>query len=133
MPWVTYSDPELAQVGLTEREARDRQGAIRVLRWSFHDNDRAQTERTLEGMAKIVTTAKGRILGAGIAGAHAGELILPWTLAIQRKLGIGAMASLTAPYPTLSEVSKRAAGSFFTPTLFGERTRFLVRLLGRFG
>ncbi|MBI1777540.1 MAG: FAD-dependent oxidoreductase [Proteobacteria bacterium] len=133
LPWVTYTDPELAQVGMTEAAARKQLAKIRLLRWPFHDNDRAHTERTLEGMAKVVTTSRGRILGAGIVGAHAGELILPWALAISQGMGIGKMASLIAPYPSLSEVSKRAAASFFTPSLFGERTRRVVRFLARFG
>jgi hypothetical protein len=70
---------------------------------------------------------------AGVVGAHAGELILPWVLAIGKGHRIGDMASLVAPYPTLSEISKRAAGSYFTPALFSARTRRLVRLLGAFG
>jgi pyruvate/2-oxoglutarate dehydrogenase complex dihydrolipoamide dehydrogenase (E3) component len=133
-PWVTYTDPELAQVGSTEAGARERHGGrIRVLRWSLHDNDRAQAERRGDGLAKIITTPGGRILGAGIVGPHAGELVLPWALAIANKLRIASMASVVAPYPTFSEVSKRAAGSFFAPTLFGTRTRRLVRLLARLG
>ncbi len=127
VPWVTYTDPELAHVGLNEREARERFGDdIRVLKWSFAENDRAQAERETDGIIKIVVGRKGRILGATIVGAHAGELILTWVLAIQQGLKIGAVANLIAPYPTLSEVSKRAAGSYYTPTLFNERTRRLV-------
>ena len=74
---------------------------------------------------------KGKILGATIVGPHAGELILPWGLAISAKLPIGKIASLIAPYPTLSEVSKRAAGSYYTPTLFSPRTRKVVRFIQR--
>jgi pyruvate/2-oxoglutarate dehydrogenase complex dihydrolipoamide dehydrogenase (E3) component len=118
---------------LGEAEAKRRHGQIRVLRWPFHENDRAETERRTEGLIKVVTTTRGRILGAGIVGPQAGELILPWGLAIEAKLGISRMASVVAPYPTLSEVSKRVAGSFFAPALFGPRTRFLVRLLARLG
>jgi len=72
-------------------------------------------------------------LGASIVGPAAGEIIQTWVLAISRKLKVGAVAGMIAPYPTLSEVSKRAAGSFFTPSLFGERTKKLVRFLARFG
>jgi pyruvate/2-oxoglutarate dehydrogenase complex dihydrolipoamide dehydrogenase (E3) component len=131
LPWVTFTDPELANAGLSEAAARQRHGEVRVLRWAFADNDRAQAERATEGLAKIVTTKKGRILGAGIVGKNAGELIQPWCLAIQSRLKIGAMAGYIAPYPTLGEVSKRAAGSFYTPALFSARTRRIVRLLLR--
>jgi pyruvate/2-oxoglutarate dehydrogenase complex dihydrolipoamide dehydrogenase (E3) component len=82
---------------------------------------------------KVITRTNGRILGATILGAGAGDLILPWALAIARKLKIGAMANLIVPYPTRGEAGKRAAGSFFTPTLFSPRTRRLVRLIARFG
>ena len=75
----------------------------------------------------------GHILGCGIAGAHAGELIHTWVLAMSRKIKIGAIAQMVVPYPTLGEVSKRTAGSFYTPSLFSERTRKFVRFLGRFG
>jgi pyruvate/2-oxoglutarate dehydrogenase complex dihydrolipoamide dehydrogenase (E3) component len=133
LPWVTYTDPELAQVGLTEAAARAAERAPRVLRWRFVDNDRAQTERETEGAVKVVTRGDGRILGASILGAGAGDLILPWALAISQKLKIGALANLIVPYPTRGEASKRAAGSYYTPTLFSARTRRLVRLLARFG
>ena len=134
LPWVTYSDPELAQVGMSEAVARDAHGdAIRVLRWPFADNDRAHTERETRGMVQVITDAKGRILGAAILGTAAGEQITTWALAISRRLKIGAIANLIVPYPTRGEAGKRAAGSFYTPTLFSPRTRRLVRLLARFG
>src|SRR6516164_6804186 len=133
LPWVTYTDPELAQVGLTEAEARAIERASRVLRWRFVENDRAQTERETEGMVKVVTRANGRILGTSILGAGAGDLILPWALAISQKLKIGALANLIVPYPTRGEASKLAAGSYYTPTLFSARTRRLVRFLAHFG
>jgi pyruvate/2-oxoglutarate dehydrogenase complex dihydrolipoamide dehydrogenase (E3) component len=134
LPWVTYTDPELAHVGLTEATAAKSGRAIEVLRWPFADNDRAQTERRTEGLIKVVTTTRrGRVLGASIVGLHAGELILPWALAIAQKLKIGAMANVIAPYPTLGEVSKRAAGSFYTPKLFSKKTQALVRFLAKFG
>ncbi|MSO93301.1 MAG: dihydrolipoamide dehydrogenase [Rhodospirillales bacterium] len=133
LPWVTFTRPELAQVGLTEDAARAAHGRIRVLRWSFHDNDRAQAERTTDGIVKAIITPRGRILGCGIVGPRAGELIQTWGLAIRQNLKIGAIAGMIAPYPTLGEVNKRAAGSFYTPMLFGERTRRLVRFLARFG
>src|SRR5207248_645636 len=130
LPWVTYTDPELAQVGLTEAAAGE---DARVLRWPFSENDRAQTERDTEGLVKIVLGRSSRVLGASILGAGAGDLILPWALAIAQNLKIGALANLIVPYPTRGEASKRAAGCYYTPTLFSPRTRRLVRFLARFG
>jgi len=134
LPWVTYTDPELAQVGMTEDMARRQLGdSIRILRTDFTTNDRARAERRTEGFAKAILDRKGRILGATIVGPHAGELIQHWGLAISGKLRIGTMAGVIAPYPTLGEISKRVAGAYYTPMLFGNRTRWLVRLLGLLG
>jgi pyruvate/2-oxoglutarate dehydrogenase complex dihydrolipoamide dehydrogenase (E3) component len=133
LPWVTYTEPELAHVGLTEAAARALEPLPRVLRWPFAQNDRAHTEREPEGLVKVVTRSNGRILGASILGAGAGDLIMPWALAIARRLKIGALATLIVPYPTRSEASKRAAGCYYAPTLFSARTRRLVRLLARLG
>jgi len=133
MPWVTYTDPELAHVGANEAEARRSGGdAVRVVRWRFEDNDRARAERATEGFVKIVVGRKGRVLGATVVGRHAGELLLPWVLAVNRGMKIGAVAGTIAPYPTLSEASQRVAGSYFTEALFGPRTRKLVSFLQRF-
>jgi pyruvate/2-oxoglutarate dehydrogenase complex dihydrolipoamide dehydrogenase (E3) component len=133
VPWVTYTDPELAHVGLTEAQARERGVAVDAVRWEFKDNDRAQTERETKGFAKALVDRRGRIHGATIVGERAGELIQPWVLAIAGGLKIGALAQFIAPYPTFGEASKRAAGAYYTPKLFSERTRKLVRLLLRFG
>jgi pyruvate/2-oxoglutarate dehydrogenase complex dihydrolipoamide dehydrogenase (E3) component len=132
LPWVTYSDPELAHTGLTEAEARKAGHAVEVLSWTFALNDRAQAERATEGLAKVILGPKGRILGATIVGPRAGELIGTWGLAISAGLKIGAIASAVLPYPTLSEISKRAAGSYYTPKLFGAFTRRVVGLVQRF-
>ena len=133
VPWVTFTDPELAQVGLSEAAARAAHGEIRVLRAGFAESDRARAERQRDGFVKIITDRRGRILGATIVGAHAGELIQPWILAIRGRLKIGAVAEMIAPYPTLGEVGKRAAGNFFLPLLLTERTKRIVGFLRRFG
>jgi pyruvate/2-oxoglutarate dehydrogenase complex dihydrolipoamide dehydrogenase (E3) component len=129
VPWVTYTDPELAHVGLTEAAARERDAGARATSWPFHENDRSQTERETEGFIKMVTGKKGRVLGATIVGRHAGELILPWVLAVQKGLSAKDMTGFIAPYPTLGEVSKRVAGAYFAPSLFSDRTRRVVRLM----
>jgi pyruvate/2-oxoglutarate dehydrogenase complex dihydrolipoamide dehydrogenase (E3) component len=134
LPWVTYTEPELAQVGMTEDDALEAHpGDVRVLRWPFHENDRAQAERETHGLVKVLARKNGRVLGASILGAHAGELIQSWGLAIAGGVKLSTIAGMIAPYPTLGEASKRAAGSFFMPKLFSERTRRIVRLLARFG
>lgn len=129
LPWVTYTDPELAHVGLSEADARLAGEAVTVLTEKLSGNDRARAERANEGLAKIVLGARGRILGATILAPRAGEMIGLWGLAIQQKMKIGAVAQMMAPYPTMSEISKRAAGGFYTPSLFSARTRFVVRML----
>ncbi|PTM61621.1 dihydrolipoyl dehydrogenase family protein [Phreatobacter oligotrophus] len=132
LPRVTYTDPELAQVGMTEQEARKSGEPVEVLFAPFAGNDRAQAARRTEGFAKIIVGRRGRILGATIVGPGAGELIGLWALAMSQRLAIGAVAGLVLPYPTLSEISKRAAGSYYTPRLFGPTTRRLVGLIQRF-
>ena len=133
IPWVTFTDPELAHVGLTAEAAQQRHGTVRVLRWPFSENDRAQAEGRIDGLIKAVATKRGRILGVSIAGARAGEIIQPWVLAINEGLSIAKLANSIVPYPTFGEVSKRAAGSFYTPSLFSPRVRRLVRFLAKFG
>ncbi|MEM7225735.1 MAG: mercuric reductase [Pseudomonadota bacterium] len=133
VPWVTYTAPELASVGLNEAAARERGTTFKVLRWPFAENDRAQAERQTTGLIKVITAPNGRILGATIVGPHAGELIHVWALALSRKLKISAMAKVMLPYPTLGEVGKRASSSFFLPKLFSARSRAIVGFLTRFG
>lgn len=133
VPWVTYTDPELAHVGMSEQDARDRNFPFRVLRWPFHENDRAQAERVTDGLVKVIATPRGRVLGASILGAHAGDLIQTWGLAIAQGLKVSALAGMIAPYPTLGEVNKRAAGSFYTAALFSPKVQRLVRFLALFG
>jgi pyruvate/2-oxoglutarate dehydrogenase complex dihydrolipoamide dehydrogenase (E3) component len=133
IPWVTYTEPELAQTGLSEAEARKRGYKIRILRSTFHDNDRAQTERVTHGHIKVITSTKGAILGATIVGAQAGELITTWSLAIAQKLNIRAMTGIVVPYPTLSEIGKRAAIDYFTPSLTKPIVRRIIAWLRVFG
>jgi pyruvate/2-oxoglutarate dehydrogenase complex dihydrolipoamide dehydrogenase (E3) component len=117
IPWVTFTDPELAHVGLLEQEARVHSGVIRVLRWPYRENDRAHVDGATDGHIKVVTDRNGVILGATIVGSHAAESIAPWTLAISQKLNIRALAGMVVPYPTYAEVGKRAAITYFTQGL----------------
>ncbi len=130
LPRVTYTDPELAQTGMTEAEAKAAGHRVRILRWPMSDNDRAVTELDETGLVKLVIRGN-RVIGAGILAPHAGEMIGQWTLAIAQRIPMSALAGLIVPYPTRSEAGKRAAGSFYTTKLFSERTKALVRFLAR--
>ena len=133
VPRVTYTEPELAQTGLSEAQARARNLKIRILRWPYHDNDRAQAERETHGHIKVITDRKGKILGATIVGAHAGELIAMWTLAIAQGLNVRSLTGIVLPYPTLSEIGKRAAIDYFTPSLTSPWVRRIIAWLRIFG
>ena len=133
IPRVTYTDPELAQVGPTETGARAMDPRVTVARAEFADNDRAIMVDRDCGFAKFMLGRGGRMLGATIVGPHAGELIGLAALAIGRKTKLSAIAAMTLPYPTLGEALKRAAGAYYTPALFSGRTRALVRVLSWFG
>ncbi|MBE9638968.1 dihydrolipoyl dehydrogenase family protein [Salipiger mangrovisoli] len=122
IPRATYTRPELAHVGLSEVEARQRFGGkLEVLRAALLHNDRAIAERETAGLAKVMVH-RGRPVGATIVGPQAGDLISTWALAISAKTKIGQIAGMVAPYPTLGELNKRVAGSYFTPRLFENRT-----------
>jgi pyruvate/2-oxoglutarate dehydrogenase complex dihydrolipoamide dehydrogenase (E3) component len=133
IPRVTFTTPELAQVGLTEAEARAAFGeGVSVARAEFHHNDRAQALREAEGFAKLVIR-RGRVIGATVVGPEAGEVIAALSLAVAVRMKVSALAGVVLPYPTLSEIAKRAAGAHFAPALFqNPRLKTLVRLVQRF-
>lgn len=132
VPWCTYTEPELAQLGPTEAQARARFGDdVVVTRFDYAGNDRAQAERATEGFVKVVSRRNGRVLGAGIVGRHAGDLIQGWALPVAKGMKLSAVAGLVLAYPTLSEINKRAAGNFYSDKIFSDRVRKLVRFLLR--
>lgn len=133
IPWATYTDPELAQAGLTEDAARQLHGDIRVMIAPFHDNDRAIAERDTQGFVKAVTTRRGRVLGATIVGRGAGDLAGHWQLAVNQQMNIRAFAGTVYPYPTRAEASRRAAIAYFAPSLASPWLRRLIATLRRFG
>ncbi|MDX2259989.1 MAG: FAD-dependent oxidoreductase [Hyphomicrobiaceae bacterium] len=133
IPRVTFTDPELAHVGMTEAAAAARHGKVKVLRWPYHENDRAQAERATAGHVKVVTDARGRILGASIVGENAGELIQMWALALSQRMNIRAMTGFVSPYPTLSEINKRAAYKFFAYAPSSPVIRKVIGLLEKLG
>jgi len=130
---VIMTDPELAHTGLSEAETRERGLKLAIARWPYYDNVRAQAEGETRGHVKILAARNGRILGATIVGAQAGELIMPWTLAIAQKLNIRAMTDIGPASPTLMEIGKNAALDFFAPRLTSAKVRRIISWLRIFG
>ena len=128
LPWVTFTDPELAQVGLTEAAARMRGGRVDVFREPLSQNDRTLAEGRCEGFLKVVRL-DGRVGGATIVGSAAGELVLPWSLVIAGRATAWTLAYMVVPYPTRSEASKAAAFQMFEERIFNGWTRRLAKLL----
>ncbi len=133
IPWATYTDPELSQVGLTEAQAKDAHGdKVEVVRFHYNHNDRAIAERKTKGLIKVMVL-KGRPVGVSIVGYQAGELINLWALALANNMKMSQIAGMVAPYPTIGEVNKRAAGAYFTPRLFeSDMVKTVVRFVQRF-
>jgi pyruvate/2-oxoglutarate dehydrogenase complex dihydrolipoamide dehydrogenase (E3) component len=130
IPHVTFTDPELAQVGLTEAEAVKQFGSgVRVVRWPFHGNDRAQAEGKTSGLIKAVIGKRGKILGVGIVGGGAGEIIQPWVLAMTEGLKIRSIAGMVAPYPTFGDINRRVAINYFSGLATNPWLRRVIRLL----
>jgi pyruvate/2-oxoglutarate dehydrogenase complex dihydrolipoamide dehydrogenase (E3) component len=128
VPWATYTEPEVARVGLTEREAREQYGRVSVWRAEFADNDRAQAEGEARGFAKFVCAGRGeRIVGASIVGPHAGELIHEVVLAMKMRLNLTALGGLTHVYPTLTQVNQKAGVDAVLRRLNGPFVRALMR------
>lgn len=133
IPWATYTDPELAHVGMTEKDAREAVGTINVLRWPYAENDRAQAERKTNGLVKMITNKKGKILGVSIVGAGAGEMINFWALALSKSMTVKDIAGYIPPYPTMTEIGKRAAITYYAETTRKPFVRWLVGFLRKFG
>ncbi len=128
IPWATYTDPELAQVGLTEAQARAQHGdKVEIARFDYHHNDRAISERKTKGFIRVMVV-KGRPVGATIVGHQAGELINLWSLALANNLKMGQIAAMVSPYPTIGELNKRVAGAYFSPRLF--ENQMVKRVVG---
>ncbi|WOI56549.1 dihydrolipoyl dehydrogenase family protein [Palleronia sp. LCG004] len=133
IPHVTYTDPELAHVGMTEAETREKFGGrTKVLRFNYAENDRAIATGRTTGFVKLVV-ANGRPCGASIIGSDAGDLIAIWSEAIANGTKLSAIANTVLPYPTLSEINKRAAGAYFAPQLFENASvKSVVRLVQKY-
>lgn len=132
MPAAVYAEPELASIGMSEAEAREAGHDVRCVTWDFEENDRAIAERHDHGGVKIVATTKGKILGGSIVGDGAGEIIHMLSVAMTNKVKISGLAQIISPYPTRSEAVKRAASSWYTASLFSDRTRKIAGFLAKF-
>jgi len=130
VPWVTYTDPEVARVGLGERQAREQGIDYDLLRFPFSGIDRALAGAEPWGEARLLVR-RGRVLGAAIVGPHAGELIHEIVLAMQSGAGIGDISAAIHAYPTLAQVHRRAVNTFYGRKLFSPRTRRLVQWVNR--
>jgi pyruvate/2-oxoglutarate dehydrogenase complex dihydrolipoamide dehydrogenase (E3) component len=135
LPWCTYTDPELASIGLNERAARDAGIEYSVWTEAFGDNDRSLAEGQVEGRIKLILDKKEKPLGVQILGPRAGDLIAEWVAALNGGVKLSTLASAIHPYPTLGEISKRVTGSVFSPKIFSQRVqkglKFFFNLKGR--
>ncbi|NJD69284.1 MAG: mercuric reductase [candidate division NC10 bacterium] len=133
VPWCTFTDPEVARVGLTEVEAGEQFGNVKVYRYSFGDLDRALCDGEAVGLIKLVCTPKGKIMGAHILGPQAGDLIQEVILAMRKGLPVGALAQTIHTYPTLAEGVRRAADQYYREKLFSGPLKGFLQLLMRLG
>ncbi|MEP2942980.1 MAG: FAD-dependent oxidoreductase [Hyphomicrobiales bacterium] len=133
IPWVTFTDPEVSHVGLGEEAAREQHKDIKILRWPYVENDRAQAERKTTGLIKVITNKKGKILGATIVGQNAGEMINIWALAVTQGMKVGAMTGYIPPYPTMTEIGKRASTEYYKPSLQNPWIKRVIGFLRIFG
>ena len=129
IPWVVYTSPELAQVGITEEYAKQNNIQYTLLEHDYVENDRAITDNITVGKIKVLVSKNTTVLGVSILGENAGELLMPWILAMENNLSIASIAQSIIPYPTLSELSKRAASKYYWPLLFSKKTKFIIKIL----
>ncbi len=130
IPWCTFTSPELARVGLSEDEAKQKNINYQIYSFPFSEIDRAITDGNTVGMAKIITSRRGKLLGACIVGPHAGELIAEYSLAIAQGLKVSALSKTIHIYPTLSQINRRVADERMKMSLTPSRKRWLRRLFG---
>ncbi len=130
VPAVTYISPELAQVGMMEGDARKEFGdKVSVSAFRFAENDRAIAEKETIGGAKIVTLKNGTILGVSVVGEGAGDIIQLAGFAMSNGMKIKALTNFISPYPTRTEILKRAASKWYEPLVFGKKAKFMVKVL----
>lgn len=135
LPWCTYTDPELASIGMNEKAAQDAGINYNVWIEEFKDNDRSLAEGEIEGRIKMILDQKEKPIGVQILGPRAGDLISEWVAMLNGKVKLSTLASAVHPYPTIGEINKKVAGTFFAPKIFSETIKkglkFFFHLKGR--
>jgi pyruvate/2-oxoglutarate dehydrogenase complex dihydrolipoamide dehydrogenase (E3) component len=135
LPWCTYTDPELASIGMNEKTAASKGLDYTVWIEEFKDNDRSLAEGETTGIVKMILDAREKPLGVQILGPRAGDLLSEWVAILNGKVKLSTLAAAVHPYPTLGEINKRVAGSFFSPKIFSEKVqkglKFFFHLKGR--
>jgi pyruvate/2-oxoglutarate dehydrogenase complex dihydrolipoamide dehydrogenase (E3) component len=133
VPWTTFTDPEVAHVGLTEPQARERYDDVQLCHWPMEKVDRAQAESDTQGFVKLVHRPDGTLLGATIVARRAGEMIHEWILAAEQGLKVGDLANPLHVYPTFAMANMQAAAEMRAKQLLsglsGRLVRGLVRLM----
>lgn len=129
VPWVTYTDPEIASIGHNEMSAQAERIDYHTITKDFEQNDRALAEGAPEGRIKILLDQRERVIGVQIVGLHAGDLIMPALFAINQKWKANAFISPIYPYPTMGDIYKGAVGEHLAPKLFNPTVRTILRLL----
>ena len=130
VPWATYTDPELARIGLSETEAKASGRPYKVYRFGFDELDRARAEGETDGFAKVVTDPKGKILGAAIVGPHAAEVIHEYVLAVNKGMNLKELAGIVHIYPTFAEINKRVADQRLKEGLTRSSRAWIQRIFG---
>lgn len=135
LPWCTYTDPELGNIGMNEKAAAAAGIQYSVVTEAFQDNDRSLAEGDPIGKIKLILNEKEKPIGVQILGPHAGDLIGEWVAVLNGKVKLSTLASAVHPYPTIGEINKRVAGTYFSPKIFSDRIRkglkFFFHLKGR--
>jgi pyruvate/2-oxoglutarate dehydrogenase complex dihydrolipoamide dehydrogenase (E3) component len=135
LPWCTYTDPELASIGMNEKTAKSKGLDYTVWTEEFKDNDRSLAEDETTGRIKMILDAKEKPLGVQILGPRAGDLLSEWVAILNGKVKLSTLAAAVHPYPTIGEINKRVAGNFFSPKIFSEKVqkglKFFFQLKGR--
>ncbi len=130
VPWVTYTDPEVARVGATEVQAREKHGDVQVYRYDLDDLDRAIVDAHATGFVKVVTRTNGKILGATIVASGAGEMIMPLVLAMKRGIPFPKLSQAVYPYPTMVEGVKRTSDLYYRAKLQGTSGKLIRKVVG---
>ncbi len=135
LPWCTYTDPELASIGMNEKTADASGIDYSLVVEEFKNNDRSLAEGERVGKIKMLLNEKEKPIGVQIVGPHAGDLVSEWVAVLNGKVKLSTLAAAVHPYPTIGEINKKVAGAFFTPKIFSDKIKkglkFFFSLKGR--